>query len=57
MMTAAKFPSSLHRHPRLLSAYTLPQAVCDAIGAPNDGLWIITEADRSAATILWPSEY
>jgi hypothetical protein len=56
MMTAAKFPSSLHRHPRLLSAYTLSHAVCDTIGAPNHRLWIITEADRSAATILWPSE-
>jgi len=33
---------------RLLSAYTL-----------NDGtqIWIITEADRSATTILLPSEY
>lgn len=24
---------------------------------PEDRLWIITEADRSATTLLWPSEY
>lgn len=33
---------------RILSAYTLPTGV---------KLWIITEADRSATTILLPSEY
>jgi hypothetical protein len=33
---------------RLLSAYTLPTGV---------KLWIITEADRSASTLLLPSEY
>ena len=33
---------------RLLSAYTL---------ANGTKLWIITEADRSATTILLPSEY
>jgi hypothetical protein len=39
---------SLRRGFRLLSAYTL-----------NNGtrLWIITEADRSATTLLLPSEY
>jgi len=39
---------SLTRYLRLLSAYTL-----------KDGthIWIITEADRSATTILLPSEY
>jgi len=39
---------SLTRQLRLLSAYTL-----------SDGtrIWIITEADRSATTILLPSEY
>ena len=34
---------------RLLSAYTLPQT-----GAK---IWIITEADRSATTVLLPDEY
>lgn len=48
---------SLDDDTRLLSAYTLPQALRDAISAPNDRLWIITEADRSATTILWPSDY
>ena len=33
---------------RLLSAYTLPTKV---------KVWVITEADRSATTILLPSEY
>ena len=33
---------------RLLSAYTLNTGVC---------LWLITEADRSATTILLPQEY
>lgn len=33
---------------RLLSAYTT---------AVGDKLWIITEADRSATTLLLPSEY
>lgn len=33
---------------RILSAYTLPA---------GDRIWIITEADRSATTILLPEEY
>lgn len=33
---------------RLLSAYTLPTGI---------RLWVITEADRSATTILTPAEY
>jgi hypothetical protein len=39
---------SLNRHLRLFSAYAL-----------SDGtrLWIITEADRSATTLLLPEEY
>ncbi|MEN8614777.1 hypothetical protein ABFB09_05800 [Dehalogenimonas sp. THU2] len=39
---------SLKQGFRLLSAYT-------AAGLPN--IWIITEADRSATTILFPDEY
>ena len=34
---------------RLLSAYTVP--------SPGRRVWVITEADRSATTILLPSEY
>lgn len=39
---------SLSRNLRLLSAYHLPD---------RTKLWIITEADRSATTILLPEEY
>ena len=39
---------SLDRHLRLLSAYTLPT---------DAKIWIITEADRSATTILLPADY
>lgn len=42
---------------RLLSVYTLPGRMAQEIGAPDERLWIITEADRSATTILWPSDY
>lgn len=38
---------SLTRHLRLFSAYETPQGK----------IWIITEADRSATTILLPDEY
>jgi hypothetical protein len=48
---------SLDDGTRLLSAYRLPDAMRDAISAPDDRLWIITEADRSVTTLLWPSEY
>ena len=34
---------------RLLSAYTLP--------VTSDTVWVITEADRSATTLLLPEEY
>jgi len=39
---------SLNRHLRLLSAY-------EQSGEPK--LWIITEADRSVTTVLFPEEY
>ncbi|HYL15138.1 MAG TPA: hypothetical protein VEV41_19015 [Terriglobales bacterium] len=39
---------SLQRSLRLLSSYTT---------AAGDKLWIITEADRSATTLLLPEEY
>ena len=39
---------SLEQGFRILSAYTLPTGV---------KIWIITEADRSATTVLLPEEY
>ena len=39
---------ALRHRSRLLSSYRL---------ASGDKLWIITEADRSATTLLLPSEY
>jgi hypothetical protein len=41
--------SSLREGYRLLSAYT--------VGETNRRIWVITEADRSATTILLPEEY
>ena len=38
---------SLTRHLRILSAYK----------KDGEKIWIITEADRSATTVLFPSEY
>ena len=38
---------AVHRRLRIFSAY----------GQPSDRLWVITEADRSATTILRPDEY
>ena len=45
---AAENEFSLQRGFRLLSSYTT---------AAGDKLWIITEADRSATTLLLPEEY
>ena len=45
---AAENELSLKEGFRLLSAYTL---------LSGDRIWIITEADRSATTILLPEEY
>ena len=45
---AAENELSLKAGLRLLSAYTLPG---------GKRIWIITEADRSATTILLPEEY
>lgn len=41
--------AALHYGTRLLSSYTL--------GECQQTLWIITEADRSATTLLLPEEY
>lgn len=40
---------------RLFSSYKIPDNLKG--DAPNDTIWIITEADRSATTILFPDEY
>lgn len=40
--------AALHKDFRILSVYTSPGGV---------KFWIITEADRSATTVLLPSEY
>jgi len=45
---AAENKLSLEQGFRLLSAYNLPD---------GSRIWIITEADRSATTILLPEEY
>ena len=39
---------------RLLSAYNIPKRYCLGYA---DKIWIITEADRSYTTILFPHEY
>lgn len=38
---------------RVLSSYHLPSL----LGQPEERIWIITEADRSVTTLLFPSEY
>lgn len=40
---------------RILSAYMIPQTFAAEVGQTK--LWVITEADRSVTTVLWPSEY
>jgi hypothetical protein len=45
---AAANTDALHNGARLLSNYTLPDRA---------RIWIITEADRSATTLLLPDEY
>lgn len=40
---------------RILSVYRLPGDFLRL--APDGKFWLITEADRSATTALWPSDY
>ena len=40
---------------RLLSAWRLPEHARGS--APDDRLWVLTEADRSVTTLMWPSDY
>lgn len=42
---------------RVFSSYNLGRDVPGDFGAPQDRLWIITEADRSATTFIFPNEY
>jgi len=48
---------SLKMDMRILSVYNIPEALKDIDHNGNDKIWIITEADRSATTIIYPSEY
>lgn len=41
---------------RLFSSYNIPDELMNE-STPNSKIWIITEADRSATTILFPDEY
>lgn len=41
---------------RLFSSYEIPQHLLNDPDLPEK-LWIITEADRSATTLLFPSDY
>jgi len=40
---------------RLFSSYALPEKIASDQQVPK--IWIITEADRSATTVLFPDEY
>ena len=40
---------------RILSSYPVPDDI--ALDAPRDRLWVLTESDRSATTVLSPDDY
>lgn len=44
---------SISKKQRIDSVYNVPETVTTG----EDEIWIITKADRSATTILYPSEY
>lgn len=53
--TTANDLALIHRE-RLLSVYPIPAG--ELSGSRLDGrVWVITEGDRSATTVLFPSEY
>ena len=53
---AAENTLAVRSSARILSAYPIdPNMPCQGFG--ENCLWIITEADRSATTLLLPSEY
>lgn len=46
---------ALRHSGRLLSVFDLPEPIRSNYRA--DRLWVLTEADRSATTVLWPHNY
>ncbi len=48
---------SLKMGMRILSVYNIPSDLQNINHQGNNRIWIITEANRSATTILYPSEY
>ena len=44
---------------RIVSCYEIPASIAERVGgdAPDGRIWIITEADRSITTLLFPREY
>ena len=48
---------SLKMDMRLLSVYNIPSELKNKNQNEEEKIWIITEADRSATTVLFPSEY
>jgi len=48
---------SLKMDMRLLSVYNIPSDLQNNNQNKEEKIWIITEADRSTTTILFPSEY
>lgn len=48
---------ALRRGLRLLSVYRLPSSDQPASAEDTVTVWVITEADRSATTLLLPEEY
>lgn len=47
--------SALKNGDRLFSSYKIPEKL--SLDVQAEKVWIITECDRSATTILYPSEY
>lgn len=48
--------TALQTGARIFTAYNLPPEF-QPLNTPDPKIWIITESDRSATTILFPSEY
>lgn len=57
---AAENERSVEAGLRILSVYQFDRELAEAAGEPSDPrarVWVITEADRSATTILLPDKY
>ena len=48
---------SLAMDMRILSVYNIPEELQNVDHQGNNKIWIITEGNRSATTILYPDEY